>query len=353
MRTRTMHEKNRTKHDTPLQPKTLGSVATATMMFAIARGIPAERITAETGLTQVDLLDPNARLAQGIIPKIWRLLTTTYPGEVLSIEMAKATPFSIMGIMAQGLGYAPTMRAALDLLQRNGPVLSDGLEITVIERADEIEVVTDHPMLVVDEGAAIELAYALGRRVIVEIGGLTGAIIRIDFSHNPFGPIDVYEAFFDADVRFEQGINRAVFSRHLFDRPVPHANAMLFSYVHQHLEQTRRKLADATMPEVLQRVYAAVSKNAESGDYSAASIAKRMNMSLRTLQRLTREHGVEVRQLIDEARAQNARQLLSDTSLSTDMIAHVLGYSDDRAFRRAFKRWSGQTPSEYRESILS
>ena len=321
-------------------------------MFAIARGISPERITAETGLTQTDLLDPDARLPQGIIPKIWHLLTSTFPGEVLSIEMAKATPFSIMGIMAQGLGYAPTMRAALELLQRNGPVLSDGLEITVTERDDEIEMVTDHPMLVVDEGAAAELAYALGRRVVVEIGGLKDAIVRVDFAHKPFGPIDVYEAFFEAEVRFEQGVNRAVLRRHLFDRPVPHANEMLFSYVRQHLDRTRRKLADAAMPEDLRRVYGAVSKNAESGDYGAASIARRMNMSLRSLQRLTRQHGLEVRQLIDEARAENARQLLTDTTLSTDMIAHVLGYSDDRAFRRAFKRWSGQTPSEYRESDL-
>ena len=75
------------------------------------------------------------------------------------------------------------------------------------------------------------------------------------------------------------------------------------------------------------------------------------NMSLRTLQRLTQASGFTIRQLLDEVREANARQFLSDRFHTQSAIAFLLGYSEDRAFRRAFKRWTGKTPAEFRRHL--
>ena len=101
----------------------------------------------------------------------------------------------------------------------------------------------------------------------------------------------------------------------------------------------------------LSGVREAIAHNAERSEYGAQALARQLNMSLRALQRLTHEHGISVRQLLDDAREANARQFLSDPRLSVEAIAFLLGYSDDRAFRRAFKRWTGQTPAEFRKTI--
>ncbi|MEL7049043.1 MAG: helix-turn-helix domain-containing protein, partial [Pseudomonadota bacterium] len=66
---------------------------------------------------------------------------------------------------------------------------------------------------------------------------------------------------------------------------------------------------------------------------------------------LTAEHGHTLQSLIEDIREQRAREFLSDLRIDVNSIALLLGYSDDRAFRRAFLRWTGQTPSDFRNTM--
>ncbi len=88
--------------------------------------------------------------------------------------------------------------------------------------------------------------------------------------------------------------------------------------------------------------------NAERGEYRASALARHLGTSMRSLQRLTRSHGPPVAAIIEELRETQARALLRDRQLSVEEIAFLLGYADDRAFRRAFRRWTGQSPVEAR-----
>ncbi len=345
-----MSEKYRTIHATKATPNTLTSVAAGIMIFAVSKGIPAEQIAAETGYTQTDLLDPNTRLPEDVAPRMWRLLNEAFPGEVMSLEMANTAPFSVLGVIAQGMESAPTLRAAIELVVSNRAVLSDRLQVSVIESSRFAKFVSHHPIDELDGGAGAEMGFAIGARLLREAYKANDMIHRVDFSHQPFGPVSVYEDFFGVDVHFGQTTNAMVFYREALDRKLERSDALQFNYVKTHLQLVRDRLSRAAIPEDLRRVYDAISRNAEAANYGAEAVAERLNMSLRSLQRLTRRHGIEIRRMIEEEREANARQLLGDRHLSTDMIAHVLGYSDDRAFRRAFKRWSGRTPAEYRKS---
>ena len=73
---------------------------------------------------------------------------------------------------------------------------------------------------------------------------------------------------------------------------------------------------------------------------------------MRAAQRLAALHGTTLKAMIGDARARTARALLSQTSFSVEAVAAAVGYSDARAFRRAFKRLSGQSPSRFRETLL-
>ena len=71
-------------------------------------------------------------------------------------------------------------------------------------------------------------------------------------------------------------------------------------------------------------------------------------MSGRTSRRYLDAEGTSFREIVDEVRIQRAKQLLGDRRTSMAEIAHLLGYSDVRAFSRAFKRCVGSTPAEHR-----
>ena len=107
----------------------------------------------------------------------------------------------------------------------------------------------------------------------------------------------------------------------------------------------------AGVEDPLAQVRYAIRVNAQRGEYGAELLAKRLAMSLRSLQRLTQEHGTSVQALLEHAREAHARELLGDAKLSFQEVAFLLGYSTQRAFRRAFKRWTGETPSSYRAGM--
>jgi AraC-like DNA-binding protein len=84
------------------------------------------------------------------------------------------------------------------------------------------------------------------------------------------------------------------------------------------------------------------------GEPSLDAVAEVFTVHRRTLNRRLRESGVTFRQVLDEVRRQRARQLLRDTDLPVLAIAGTLGYADAPAFTRAFRRWSGTTPTAWR-----
>ena len=95
----------------------------------------------------------------------------------------------------------------------------------------------------------------------------------------------------------------------------------------------------------------AIADGAAEGDFGAATLARRLGVGIRALQRRVAAEGITLRTLIEEARSSSARALLSDVRLSVDEVAALLGYADERAFRRAFKRLAGQSPAQYRREV--
>ncbi len=85
---------------------------------------------------------------------------------------------------------------------------------------------------------------------------------------------------------------------------------------------------------------------------SAATVARLFSMHRRTLHRHLRTEGLAFRQVANEIRFEIACELLENTEMALSQIAAVLRYSELSAFTRAFRRWSGQSPSAWRTSHL-
>ena len=185
----------------------LASVVASTVAYANARGVDMEQISQATGLTRTDLLNPDARLPQDVLPTVWRLLSKIYPGEVLALHMASATPFSFFGTLAYGTKYAENFREALQSMVRHRVLLSDKLHLKLLESDIEATLQMYHPMDAEDGGCAAEVGLALGWRFMQEVIGVAEGLVRVEFTHQPFGAISVYEEFFGVPVYFQKGYN--------------------------------------------------------------------------------------------------------------------------------------------------
>jgi AraC-like DNA-binding protein len=96
------------------------------------------------------------------------------------------------------------------------------------------------------------------------------------------------------------------------------------------------------------RVKALLRAEVSMRDASAARVAKRLGMSVRTLSRKLDEESTSYRALIDETRRQLAVRDLTQTARPITEIAYQLGFASSQSFQRAFRRWTGTTASAYR-----
>jgi AraC-like DNA-binding protein len=100
-----------------------------------------------------------------------------------------------------------------------------------------------------------------------------------------------------------------------------------------------------------QEVQKAVATSLSGGVPSAASLARRLGMSERTLQRRLQTEGLAYRELVDHARRELAEGLLRRSDYPIAEVAFLTGFSEQSAFTRAFKRWTGATPAAYRTAV--
>jgi AraC-like DNA-binding protein len=88
-----------------------------------------------------------------------------------------------------------------------------------------------------------------------------------------------------------------------------------------------------------------------SGALTATDVARAMYVTKRTLQRRLEQEGTSYREITEKLNSELAARHLRDSDRTIEAVATLLGYCDTAAFRKAFHRWYGQSPSEYRLSI--
>ena len=156
-----------------------------------------------------------------------------------------------------------------------------------------------------------------------------------------------YAAFFEVPVR-QGDANRLVFSMADATRPFLSANPALFKVFDPDLRARLDELErGATMVD---RVRAALMEALPSGQPDVHTVARKLGMSTRTLQRRLGDEGVAFQVLLRDLRERLARDYLSRTTHSSAEISFLLGYEDPNSFIRAFQGWTGTTPEALRAS---
>ena len=342
---------NRTSRDKSLRPGAHVSLATSVVAFALSRGIGLDRISEATGVSGQDLADPDFRPPEEVMPTIWVLIANSVPSDrPLTMEMAKATPFSFFADIAHGVQFASTLGEAIDLLVNHQRILSDQVDSSIVTSGDETAAVVSHPLDRLDGGRMSETGLALAWRLISHIAADPIRPVRVELAHAPTGAVSGYRDVFETEPVFGAPRTALVLPTSARDGPVQHASAELFVYVKQHLGQTLTRLSETGRADPLERLKTAVIEAAHRGAFTPDEVARTAGLSYRQAQRMAARHGATLRLLIEENRLTLARDLLVRTDNTVETIALLLGYADDRVFRRAFKRSFSLSPSAFRRT---
>jgi AraC-like DNA-binding protein len=122
----------------------------------------------------------------------------------------------------------------------------------------------------------------------------------------------------------------------------------LFSVLDTHAKMLLERLPPES--ELVGRLNAAIGAELTGGNPRLESVARRLAMSPRTLQRRLADEGVQFNDVLDRMRLQAAKTYLSKRDVAGAEVAYLLGFAEQSSFNHAFKRWTGQTPTEYRRA---
>lgn len=179
--------------------------------------------------------------------------------------------------------------------------------------------------------------------------GRSDLIAQAQFEFSTPAYYESYPTAFPCPVQFHQELNALILAPGALDTPLLNSNATL----HQSLRRTCDELlAQVAMADSYRnKVLKVLGTMLHGKTPSIEEVALQLCIPPWTLRRKLKEEETAFQTLVDEMRRDVALSYMKNTGLTFGEIAYLLGFSTPGAFQRAFKRWSGTTPGEYRKSL--
>ena len=322
---------------------TLGQVLVRLLQM---HGIDARALVREAGLDPAALRDPSARIPSDAADALAARAAALIPDPAFALRAARCWHPSNLGALGHAWLTSSTLRTGLQRLQRYGRILGEKAQIQLADSPQGLRFTYDHrrrdPVL-----RAIGADFMLA--LVLDMCRMNyGASLRpneVSLSRARPTDIEPYRNFFGCPVHFNARADSFLLSRRVADEPLPTANRQLAFTLDGILEGQLAALDRTNIPA---RCKATLLEQMTSGEISESGMAKALHMSRRTLQRKLSDADLSYQQLVDDTRRDLALRYLDDPKMSVTDVTFLLGFSGQSAFTRAFKRWTGTSPSAYR-----
>jgi len=294
------------------------------------------------------LADPDARIPTLLGRELLLALLEKSGDAALGIHAGERIESADFGVVHHAVRNCPDVRQALLCTARYLRLLDDNVVGTLLEEGErgvwQIHNLIPRPLPAVND---FQVTVAL--RTISHFLGRRANLLEVHVTHAAATDAQEYARAFRAPVRFEAEHNAVVMPREVLDAPVAHANRELFSMFDHRAQQRLDELAQSE--SIVAKVRQLLVKHLDEGNVGIADSAQRLHMSAATLRRRLAEEGTTHKDLLEQVRREVALHQLHERRLSVGQIAFLLGFSSQSAFGRAFRRWVGTTPLEYRAQL--
>lgn len=168
----------------------------------------------------------------------------------------------------------------------------------------------------------------------------------IDFNFGEGASDEEYLRVYDCPVSLGQKETRIYFDHAILDYPLWQAEPELLQL---HEQLAVEKLQELARYDLVGEVRRAIGATLESGDTTLETVATQLNITPRRLRTQLSEADTSFQQILSDYRCRLAKKLLANTNESVERIVYLTGFSEPSTFYRAFKRWTNETPVEYRK----
>lgn len=319
--------------------------------FLGRRGLAAETVCQAAQIDPAWVDDPNSRVPAAAMERLWAAAEQLTGDPDLGLHSAESYNPGALSIVGYVILSCRTAGEALERLARYAPLLNEGLQVRVEHNQDTT---------ICSIGAAEDLGTYLRRspRQVIETvsAGIVLTLgrvatrppvpIAVTFQHAAPSSIAEHARLLGPVVRFDQIENAVVYSTSALAAGMLSADPALLEVFEG---DARRRLEQLkSHGTVSGRVQSIVGARMKGEVPSLAVIASELAMSERSVQRSLTEESTSYREIVDEVRKDLALSHLSQPGATAADVAFLLGFSEPSAFTRAFRRWTGSSPSQFR-----
>jgi AraC-like DNA-binding protein len=267
--------------------------------------------------------------------------------EALGLHIAEHASEASFDLIAHLVSHAPTLREALGLCSQFQRLVLDDSQLTLREAGTAATLEYDFARAG-ERADRMHAEFVMGGllRLLRMLVGPLGNAQSVSFDYPRPPHHREYARLFGGVERFDQRAFRFEFERALLDRPQMHQHPALYSMLRAEAERALDRVTVGMTPSDQIRQYLLARPPARIPDIARA--ARDLGISGRSLRRRLATDGTSYRTLVRATLETSAGHMLRDPARSIQETAHALGFSDAGAFHRAFKRWTGMTPKQYR-----
>ncbi|WP_394823925.1 AraC family transcriptional regulator ligand-binding domain-containing protein [Pendulispora albinea] len=329
-------------------PTNLASMARGVLRWASEHGIAEDELLRTVPIDRSALDGNHSRIPRDAHVHLWRSLEILFDDPDFGVNHAETimqpASLGVVGLLSmtsatvgESVHRATTYSRILKPDIRSRAYFTDRYIVV------EIETQEGSPRSVADCSL---LAYLLFLR---RWSGHDFPAREVYFQHPRPARTGAYERWFRCPMHFDHPCNAIAFDRDVAALPLLSAQADVATYLEEQASLLLANAPSAAPDESsLESIRAAVRAGVHEGRAHLTVVARRLGIGPRHLQRLLAKHDLEYRTLLDEARHATALPLVAETDMPFEIIAERVGFTEARAFRRAFRRWVGVSPSELR-----
>jgi AraC-like DNA-binding protein len=310
-------------------------------------GVNADSLLKEVGLRRADVSDADNRIPYTAVLTLIERAAATLGDASYGLRLGSSYEARDSGMLGFLMLNSPTLLDALSNLQRYFRVLGEGEEIEIARMAPHVTLrfrEADKALRRLRHNS--DYIAAIIARACRDMTRKRISPVRAEFVHARPNAKVAYGDYLACPVKFHAEWDALIYDIETMHLPVVGADSTLLKV----LEAACQKILGPApkkrdiVHDVRELALARLAKGTARFD----DVARELNMSTKTLERRLGERGTTFSALLDDIRSGLAKRHLVDTDLRLDQIAYLTGYSEPAAFVRAFKRWTGTTPMQFR-----
>lgn len=323
-------------------PTTIATWAHAIVRALESYGIDGNALCDALGINAQRLMDPHYRIPVVTMTKLWQQAVAQSGDSAFGLQVAEQvspTTFHALGFAALA---SRDFQEVAHQIMTNSDVISEVAKVSLQIKGQDgwfrIDLHSDSPEVSHEAiDAFMASVIAMGRKFV----GITLPLTQI-YMQRP-EPVDrlAFETFFGVPIEFSAQTNALVFPLSSIRSLMPGYNPALIQANEQVLRDYKTSQANTLASQVVTAI-----EQILPDEPLQASVAEKLHMSVRKMQRHLETENTGYQTLLDEFRKSRALALLSEGRLSLKVVAHELGFANQSAFTRAFKRWTGETPNQ-------